>query len=210
MVVSPKPQPDLYLIDKLYIYCILNNIEPVLIINKSDIASAEFIEDIQKQYYFMKIFVVSAKDTSNILSLRDYISGHLCALCGQSAVGKSSILNVLMPHLDLATQGLSQKIDRGKHTTRVNEIFVSDDLMIADTPGFTSLELELDYRKLAEYYPEFQIDRNCRYLDCSHIKEGKDCEIFSEIEKGNINRNRYHRYIDLYNKLREKWEKMYD
>ena len=210
MVISSIPQPDLFLIDKLYIYCLLNNIEPVLVINKCDLASSEFIEDIQKQYYFLKIFVVSAKDSVNISNLSNYISGCLCALCGQSAVGKSSILNKLMPHLNLETQGLSQKIERGKHTTRVNEIFISNDLMIADTPGFTSLELDIDYRNLQDYYPEFQLDRNCKYLDCSHIKEGKDCSIVLALENSEINKDRYVRYVELYNKLKEKWETKYD
>ena len=196
--------------DKLYVYCVLNNIEPVLVINKSDLARSDFLDDIVSQYYFLKIFVVSAKDNKNLNDLAEYIGGSLCALCGQSAVGKSSILNALVPDINLATQDLSQKIDRGKHTTRVNEIFIHNNLIIADTPGFTSLELELDYRDLADYYPEFQIEKTCKYLDCSHIKEGKDCEIFSQVEMGNINKNRYARYIDLYNKLKEKWEKMYD
>ena len=210
IVVAPKPQPDLYLLDKLYIYCVINNIEPVLVINKADIADNEMIADLAKQYYFIKTFVVSAKENYNIDMLSKYINGKLCALCGQSAVGKSSIINALMPHLDLATQGLSQKIDRGKHTTRVNEIFMSDHLMIADTPGFTSLELELDYRELSDYYPEFQVEKNCKYLDCSHVKEGKDCAIFALVELGEINKDRYDRYVELYNKLKEKWEKMYD
>ena len=115
-----------------------------------------------------------------------------------------------MPNLNLATQGLSRKIDRGKHTTRVNEIFFDNDIILADTPGFTSLELDMDYRCLADYYPEFQIDKNCRYLDCAHIKEGKDCEIIALVESGIIHRARYDRYIDLYNNLKEKWEKKYD
>jgi len=210
MVIAAIPQPDLYLIDKLYIYCLLNNIEPVLVINKCDIASNEFIENIRKQYYFLKIFVISAKDNANMESLASYIKNNLCALCGQSAVGKSSILNRLMPHLNQETQELSQKIDRGKHTTRVNEIFIADNLIIADTPGFTSLELELDYRDLQDYYPEFQIEKDCKYLDCSHIKEGKDCAIVEAVGFGEINKDRYNRYIELYKKLKEKWETKYD
>ena len=210
MVIAPKPQPDLYLIDKLYIHCVLNNIEPVLVINKADIADDDFVKDIQDQYYFIKTFVISAKNKSNIAELSDYISNKLCALSGQSAVGKSSILNALMPHLDLSTQDLSRKIERGKHTTRVNEIFVDNDLMIADTPGFTSLELDLKYDELSDYYPEFEIDESCRYLDCSHIKEGRDCAIIASVDSGKINVNRYSRYVELYNKLKEKWEKMYD
>ena len=164
----------------------------------------------QISIHFLKIFVISAKEKSNIEALSKYIGGSLCALCGQSAVGKSSILNSLMPDLNLATQELSQKIDRGKHTTRVNEIFIANNLIIADTPGFTSLELDIDYRDLADYYPEFQIEKNCRYLDCSHIKEGRDCEIFALVQNGEINKTRYDRYVDLYNILKEKWEKKYD
>lgn len=210
MVIAPKPQPDLYLIDKLYIYCLINNIEPILVINKSDLASSDFLDDIVNQYYFLKIIIVSAKEKINIKALADYIKGSLCALCGQSAVGKSSILNALMPKLNLETQELSHKIDRGKHTTRVNEIFIEDQLMIADTPGFTSLELDIDYRDLSDYYPEFNIDKKCRYLDCSHVKEGKDCVIFALVENGSINKKRYERYVDLYNLLKEKWENKYD
>ena len=210
IVIAAKPEPDLYLVDKLYIYCIINNIEPILVINKCDLCSTEFIESIQKQYYFMKIFVISAKNHINTDNLSDYIRNSFCALCGQSAVGKSSILNALMPALNLQTQGLSAKIDRGKHTTRVNEIFADNGLVIADTPGFTSLEMDIDYKELSDYYPEFQIDEECRYLDCSHIKEGKDCAICARVESGLINRDRYNRYIEHRNKLKEKWEKKYD
>ena len=72
------------------------------------------------------------------------------------------------------------------------------------------MELELDYRDLADYYPEFQLDDKCRYLDCSHVKEGKDCEVYIRVLTGDINKSRYDRYADLYLKLKEKWEKKYD
>jgi len=211
IVIAPKPEPDLLLVDKLVIYCMLSNIEPVLVINKSDIAGDQFIANIKKEYYFIKTFDLSAFTYVGVDSLVDYIQGSLSAVCGQSAVGKSSLLNAIIPNIDLETQGLSRKTDRGKHTTRVNELYIYKNIMLADTPGFSSLELNIEYVELHLFYPEFdKFLGNCRYQDCSHVKEGKDCCIISEVEKGNINCNRYNRYCTLYNKLKELWEKKYD
>ena len=115
-------------------------------------------------------------------------------------------------NINLDTQGLSRKIDRGKHTTRVNELYIYEDIMIADTPGFSSLELlDLEYKQLPLFYPEFDeyLDK-CRYLDCSHIKEGKDCVIVGAVDKGLINKSRYDRYCNLYAKLKQNWENKYD
>ena len=211
ILVSPKPEPDLLLVDKLIIYCMLNNIEPVIIINKSDIASNDFINDIKSQYYFLKSFIVSATNSVGVEDVVNYIKGSLSAVCGQSAVGKSSLLNAIIPNINLDTQGLSRKVDRGKHTTRANEIYVYNDIMLADTPGFSNLELELDHKELHLFYPEFdKFIGQCKYLNCSHVKEGRDCEIISSVDKGLINKDRYSRYNDLYITLKEKWENKYD
>lgn len=212
IVIAPRPEPDLTLVDKLIIYCMINNIEPIIVLNKSDIASKEFVEDIKSQYYFVKTFVISAISGSGLNDLKTELKGAFSALCGQSAVGKSSFLNAIIPNINLDTQGLSRKIDRGKHTTRVNELYIYEDIMIADTPGFSSLELlDLEYKQLPLFYPEFDeyLDK-CRYLDCSHIKEGKDCVIVGAVDKGLINKSRYDRYCNLYAKLKQNWENKYD
>ena len=212
IVIAPKPEPDLTLVDKLIIYCMINNIEPIIVLNKSDIASDEFIEDIKTQYYFVKSFVISSIIGSGINELKAELRGAFSALCGQSAVGKRSFLNAIIPNINLDTQGLSRKIDRGKHTTRVNELYIYENIMIADTPGFSSLELlDLEYKQLPLFYPEFDeyLDK-CRYLDCSHIKEGKDCVIVGAVDKGLINKSRYDRYCNLYAKLKQNWENKYD
>lgn len=211
IVNAPKPEPDLILADKLIIYCMLNNIEPVIVINKSDIADKNMLEEIKKEYYFLKVFVVSAKTKEGIDELKKYISNKFCAVCGQSAVGKSSLLNAIIPEINLETQGLSRKIDRGKHTTRANELYLYEDVMLADTPGFSSLELNIEYKELALYYPEFDgFLGKCKYLDCSHVKEGKDCEIAKAVENGEINKARFERYAYLHSKLKEMWERKYD
>lgn len=211
IVIAIKPEPDLLLVDKLIIYCMINKIEPIIVINKSDIATSDFITNIQMQYYFLKTIVISSKNKTNISELSNYIKGKICAVCGQSAVGKSSLLNALIPNIQLDTQELSEKINRGKHTTRVNELYLYNDLIVADTPGFSNLELNIDYKELQYYYPEFEpFLGKCRYIDCSHIKEGKDCLLVEKVENGEINKERYSRYIDLYNKLKEVWDKKYD
>lgn len=211
ILVSPRPEPDLLLVDKLIIYAYLNDIEPIVVIGKSDIASDEFINNIKLQYYFLKIFEISALNGIGIDDVEKYISGSFVALAGQSAVGKSSFINALIPNKNLEVGGLSRKVDRGKHTTRVNEIYLNKDYMIADTTGFSSLELELDYSELAGFYPEFEpYLGECKYLDCSHIKEGKDCLIVSMVGKGKISKERYERYVGLYNVLKKKWEEKYD
>lgn len=209
IIIAPVPKPDLYLVDKLLIYCDNLKIEPILVINKMDLSSDEFIKDIHSQYPFLQIFEISTKLGTGITDFQKYISNSIVAVCGQSAVGKSSLINTLIPDAELETQGLSAKISRGKHTTRVNQIFVKNDIMIVDTPGFSSLDLEIDYNDLSKYYPEFEpyLD-DCKYLDCSHIKEGNCCGVYNAL--GKINKDRYLRYVDLYSKLKEKWEKKYD
>ena len=211
IVIAPKPAPDLLLVDKLILYAFINNIEPVIVLNKSDIVSEILLEDIKKQYYFLKVIVISATNESNIKEVKEYIKNSISAVCGQSAVGKSSLINSLIPSLNLETGELSQKIDRGKHTTRVNELCLHDDIMIIDTPGFSSLDIDINHEDLEIYYPEFsEYLGTCKYLDCSHIGEGSDCKIISAMNSGVINKDRYNRFVELYKRLQEKWEKKYD
>lgn len=212
IIISPKPEPDYLLVDKLIIYSFMNNIEPVIVINKSDMADNKFIEDTCKQYHFLKNFVISAKSGLGVDKVEEYISNSFVALAGQSAVGKSSFINALFPNKNAEVGELSSKIDRGKNTTRASEIYWQKDYMIADTAGFSSLDLDMDYMKLSKYYPEFDdYLGKCRYLDCSHIKEGKDyCVIVDAVQSDYINKDRYCRYVILYKELKEKWEKKYD
>lgn len=211
ILVAPRPEPDLLLVDKLIIYAMINQIEPIIVINKCDIADKDFVNNISSQYYFLKTFVVSATSNKGVDQLKDYISGFLSAVCGQSAVGKSSLLNSIIPGVNLETQGLSRKTDRGKHTTRVNELYISGDIMLADTPGFSSLELNVEHDELSSFYPEFDgLDDQCTYLDCAHVKEDKDCAIIRAVNAGKINKDRYERYCEMYTKLKQLWEKKYD
>ena len=148
IVVSPVPKPDLMLVDKLIINCFINNIEPILVINKSDITSSQQIEDLKEQFeqVVKKIIVVSALKQNNIQELKSVLQNKTSVFAGQSAVGKSSLLNAIDPQINQATNILSKKVERGKHTTRECTIFVlENNILIADTPGFSMLELNFNF-----------------------------------------------------------------
>lgn len=216
IIISKTPAPDFLLVDKLIIYCLLNNIVPFIIINKSDIFTKEEIDDIVEQYKdtVNDIIVVSAKDGIGTDKVLSYLPDKLSAFTGQSAVGKSTLLNAINPQLNLQTNTLSKKTERGRHTTRHSEIFMlSNNILIADTPGFSLLDLEFDVKDndLSEYYLDFEKYRNCKYSNCNHINlSDETCQVAKAVNSNLINRSRYDRYVEMYNKLYEKWRKKYD
>ncbi len=215
IIFSKVPKTDYLLVDKLLVYCYINKIVPNIVINKVDLYSEEEIEDIKSQYRnaVSNIICVSAINKVGIEELKDKLSGKLSAFAGQSAVGKSTLLNAISPKLKLQTNGLSKKINRGKHTTRHSEIYVFEDMKIADTPGFSMLDLDIDIEPedLGSYYREFDNIKSCRYTNCNHVNlNDADCSIAKSVKEGNVNKYRYDRYVQLYNILKEKWRKKYD
>lgn len=212
IVLSVLPKPDFMLIDKLIIYARINNITPIIVINKSDLCDQNAVNEIKSQFYGLQVVVTSAKlnKTDEIKSL---LKGKTSAFAGQSAVGKSSLINAINPKFNLLTNGLSQKIDRGQHTTRHNEIYrVDDDIYIADTPGFSMLSLDIKPSELKLYYDDFnKFEENCHYVGCDHINcKGKNCGVVQAVEDNEICLSRYERYCKIYDELKEKWERKYD
>ncbi len=211
IVMAKSPKPDYLLIDKLIIYAKTNNIMPVIVVNKSDLISETELIDIKREFFGVKVVVVSAinSDVGEIVSM---LSGKISAFAGQSAVGKSSIINAICPDFNLQTNGLSRKIERGQHTTRHNQLYCCNDFFIADTPGFSMLSLNLEPSELKHYYPDFEpYEVECRYLGCDHINCGaKDCGVTKAVLEGKICLSRYDRYCKIYNELKEKWERKYD
>ncbi|MBE5735012.1 MAG: ribosome small subunit-dependent GTPase A [Clostridiales bacterium] len=215
IIFSKVPKTDYLLVDKLLVYCYINNIVPFIVINKVDLYTEDEILDIKKQYSdaVSDIICVSGTNGIGIDELRKKLNGMLSAFAGQSAVGKSTILNAISPKLKLKTNGLSRKINRGKHTTRHSEIYVVDDIKIADTPGFSMLDLNIDIEPedLGKYYKEFDKIGKCKYTNCDHTNiDDKDCMIAKLVKENKINDLRYKRYVQLYNLLKEKWRKKYD
>lgn len=213
IVISPIPKPDLELVDKLIISCIQQGIDCVLCINKSDTDGVDALYDAAKKEYgtITTVLRVSAESGEGINELRDIIKGRYYCLAGQSAVGKSSLVNALLGEKKMAVGEIGEKSGRGKHTTRHIEIFgTGDGTEIADTCGFSRFEIPLfDPMFLASYYIDFDKYRdNCRFRGCTHTVE-ECCGVKEAVELGQIPRERYERYLKLYEEFSKRWEKRY-
>lgn len=205
--IAPLPKPDFTLVDKLLINCLSENIEPVICINKSDIADAEFINFVHSNYNGLAdIIEVSAYDGNGIEELLKLLSGKYVCFSGQSAVGKSSIINKFFGDQRLAVGELSEKTERGKHCTRHIEIFEYGDVRIADTCGFSSLELPcLEPSTLSTYFSDFdRFAGLCKFRGCNHIKE-PGCAVLNAVNEGAIDKARYDRYVKLFNECEKQW-----
>lgn len=207
------PHPDLLLTDKLTLTCEKLGITPVLVINKCDTddGTAEMIEKEYAQTGY-HIFRTSANDKTGINALRDEMLGYVSCFAGQSAVGKSSILNALNPQLSLETGDLSRKTERGRHTTRHAQLWETDGGgAVLDTPGFSLLEhIISDPAELCKLYPEMRsVTSECRFTGCVHIKE-PDCAVKAHVSEGMMSEGRYDRYIILYNEASELYKHRYD
>ena len=214
IVIAPVPAPDFMLVDKIIVNARMNGIEPVLLINKTDIADDSFVKCTESDYRnVLDVIATSAKTKLNKDKIFEKTKGKTACLAGQSAVGKSSLLNMLTGTESQETGGLSKKTERGKHTTRQSEILVVSGARIIDTCGFSMLELPENFRpqELVYYYDEFApYAGKCRFrTGCTHIKE-PDCAVKDAVESGKISKNRYERYCVLYNELNEKWRKRYE
>lgn len=212
IVVSAVPKPDWFIVDKLLLFAYSYGIKPVLLVNKIDINS-EVVDYVKNTYSsFVDVCFVSAKSKRNLDELKNMLRGQISAFAGQSAVGKSALINAMFPEHKTIEGELSQKIERGKNTTRHTEIYISEDIMIADTAGFTSLDetlLPIKYFELPFYYPDYlDAKKQCKYSTCVHYKEpGKECNVKQLVSKGVLDRDRYERYRKIYEILNERWVK---
>lgn len=208
---SSNPQPDYLYIDKLTVICKFNNVEPVLCINKSDLACDadldKFVDIYSKAGY--KVFVTSAKKNIGISDLKEYISGSVTAVCGFSGVGKSSVLNSMVGKKMFEVGEISNKLHRGKHTTRHVELIECEDLLyLADTPGFSMLDLpnEITADNLSDFFNEFEeFVSECKFASCKHLTSNV-CGVCAAVKKNIISASRYESYINLYDKLKNKKE----
>ena len=212
IVVAPLPKPDFLLVDKMLIKFFSLGITPIIVINKIDLCAQFFINDIIEQYgEVCKIVLISALDYNNTATtLNPELSGKFSILTGQSAVGKTSILNVLVPDIEMETGEVS-KVGRGRNTTRHSEIFVMHNgALIADTPGFNALELdEFSPEDIIDNYLEFNKFK-CKYNNCNHIAENDNyCAVKQAVRDGKINKKRYERFVKLYLTAKEKEKKQY-
>lgn len=210
-VAASSPEPDLLLVDRLLVRAHRAGIEAKIIVNKTDL-NGGMAKEIARQYGSAgyEVFCVSAKQGMGLDALRAAAQGKAIAFAGQSAVGKSSLLNALCPGLSLETGSVS-RIERGRHTTRKAQLIPMQGGYLADTPGFSLLELDtMEPELLAECYPEFApCEGKCRFLGCQHLNE-PDCAVKAAAQQGRISRERLERYAVLHQELKEKWGKRYD
>jgi len=207
VVAVNEPEPDFYLVDKLMISAEMNGIQPVLIINKTDLGTAEEITAIKRIYEKTKYpaIPISCKQKTGLECLKDILKKGITAFAGQSGVGKSSIINLLCPDKKLETGDLSSKIKRGKHTTRHVELLpLSFGGMVVDTPGFSMMDVNsVEPENLQNYYPEFEpYLEQCHFTGCMHYHE-PGCAVKEAVEKGEVSKERYDRYIRIYTELEE-------
>lgn len=195
-----KPSINLYLVDKYIVYLKSLNIDFVICINKEDLITDKEKEYVKSYYKAtdINLFFVSVIYDTGFDEFLKFINNKTILLSGASGVGKSSLINKLMG-TELKSGELS-KIERGKHTTRHSELFVSELFNIYDTPGFTSFDLDVNKNDLSKYYIEYS-DRKCKYSSCSHIHE-PDCFVKQKLEKDDIHKDRYENYKKIYNELK--------
>lgn len=202
-----KPSPNAYIIDKLAALAEYKGIEPIIVFNKCDMGGFEEWEEIYRRADF-KVFTVSAENGEGIKSLRGELKDSVSAFTGNSGVGKSSILNNLFSDLKLETGAVSDKLGRGRHTTRHTELFpLPEGGFVADTPGFSSLEAECnDYEfkeRLIYCFRDLkQYADGCRFTDCTHTVE-KGCNVIKAVEKGEIAESRHKSYTALFEELKD-------
>ena len=207
-----KPDPNYNLLDRFLIMMRQQNLPVIICFNKQDIATEEEQLELYNAYEKCgyKVLFISVKEDKGLDELKELLRGKTTTLAGPSGVGKSSLLNKLVPDALMQTGELSRKIDRGKNTTRHSELFFvselsdgDDETYLFDTPGFTSLNLnDVTTDNLMQYYPEFEeFEPKCRFGGCSHIAE-PDCGVKNALSEGKISAVRYENYKIIYEDLK--------
>lgn len=202
-----NPKPNLSLLDRFIVLAEKEGLEIVIILTKADLDDENMLDEVKSTYELSgyKVIPVSNKTKLNIDKVKDELAGNVVVFAGPSGVGKSSLLNEIDKNFKLQTGEVSDKIKRGKHTTRHAELLKLEcGGMVADTPGFSSLTLDdISETELKEFFIEFEEFDDCRFGSrCIHEKE-PSCAVKEAVERGEISKKRYDSYIQLLNEIRQ-------
>ena len=203
-----NPTPNLNLLDRFLISMEMQDVSVVICFNKRDIVTVDEMDEFRRIYDKTpyKLVFTSTKSGEGMDELKKALCGKVSAVAGPSGVGKSSVIKAINPDADVETGEISRKLARGKHTTRHSEIIrIDDDTFIMDTPGFSSLYVDIDKKEdLKLYFPEFRpYEEKCRFSGCAHVSE-PDCAVKEAVEAGDISKERYESYLMLYDEIRSK------
>ena len=203
---AAEPTPNFNLLDRFLLMMNKQQVNTTLCFNKTDIVcdkEVSYIEDIYDSCGYDIIFT-STYENKGIEAIRTYLEGKTTVFAGPSGVGKSSMLNTICNEKKMETGVISDKIKRGKHTTRHSElIYISENTYIMDTPGFSTLYInEFDKEELKDYFIEFtKYEDKCKFRGCSHINE-PNCAVKEALARGDISELRYNNYVDMYEELK--------
>lgn len=212
VVSSVEPVPSTLIIDKLTSAAVSLGISPYIVFSKTDLMGCDELEETYSKAGF-EVFSYSKGDEKSVNVIRNALKGKLVAFIGNSGVGKSTLINNLYPDLQLETGEISQKLGRGRHTTRTVELFKVNGGYVADTPGFSTMDLERyqlwDKQQLMYCFPEFEdYLTECKFSSCMHICE-KGCAVLEAVNEGIIPKSRHESYVEMYNEVKDikPWEK---
>ena len=203
VVSTCEPNVNYLVLDRLIAIAEFKKIDTSIIITKTDMASPDEISNIYNLAGINCIFIDNTEN--NLDRIYNLASGKISALCGNSGVGKSTLLNKLLPELNLKTDQVSLKLGRGKHTTKTTQLFSINDGFIADTPGFSTVDIlkydKIEKENLIDCFREFKKYSDCKFKTCTHTFE-KGCLVRRAVEDGLIHRQRYRSYCFIYNELK--------
>lgn len=204
VISTHLPSFSTFLLDKFLVLSEANKIKPIIIVTKLDLCSKDEIKDIKSKLNYYKKIGYIVYTNKDIRKIKKEMKGCVIALAGQTGAGKSTLLNRIDKNLNLKTGEVSVSLGRGKHTTRLVELLYTNKSLIADTPGFSSLELNLSKEEIRDYFIEF--GKKCKYNTCNHTNSN-GCSVIERVNNGKILKDRYDNYIKLVKEVRNesKW-----